>query len=334
LDNSIEYIDDLIGKYLAGEASGEETAIVEAWAKESDDNKKYLDQFRVIFDRAATVTSIHQYDTDAAWNKVKANLKKPEGKIVSFDAPRTNRSLFWSIAASIIIVLGIGFFLLRPNTSASTYQPVEVIAQDKAVSDTLPNGSDIFLNKKSKLSYKFDKASKTHEVKLKGEAYFNVKHSKRETFIIDIEGIYIKDIGTSFNVKAYPESNTVEVLVEEGEVVFFTKNDSGIHLRASGKGVYDKVTKEFTIEEPEPNVLAYKTKFFIFSSTDLQTVVQTLNHVYDKKIVLADNLKKCQLTVSFKDEQIDEIAQVIAETLGLTLRAENETLILEGPGCE
>jgi transmembrane sensor len=116
--------------------------------------------------------------------------------------------------------------------------------------------------------------------------------------------------------------------------MFYTDKDSGVYLRENGKGIYNKATKTFIIDQPEANVLAYKTKFFSFSNTDLVTVVEDLNRVYDKKIVLGENLSNCHLTVSFSNESQEEIVAVIAETLGLTVKKSGETITLEGPGCE
>ena len=116
--------------------------------------------------------------------------------------------------------------------------------------------------------------------------------------------------------------------------MFYSATDSGIYLSANGKGIYNKTTKTFTIEQPEDNVLAYKTKFFSFSDTDLRSAVVALNNVYDKKIVLGENLHNCHLTVSFNNEDIDEIASVVAETLGLTLQNSANEIRLEGQGCE
>lgn len=335
MDNGIEHIDDLIGKYLAGEATPQESAVLEGWMRESESNRKYVDQFRLIFDKASAVKELQRFDTDAAWNKVKSNLKKKNARTARLE-PAPSYALWWKIAASIIVVLGVGFFLYENMTLTpdEIIKPVEVVAEDKTVGDTLPDGSGVFLNKETKIAYAYDKKDKKHEVKLAGEAYFNVKHDKDETFIIDAQGIYIRDIGTSFNVKAYPESNTVEVLVEEGEVIFYTADNPGIHLHANGKGVYNKIDKTFTIDQPEANVLAYKTKFFIFSGTDLKTVVETLNDVYDKKIIIDQRLENCQLTVSFREETIDEIVQVITETLGLTYTESGGNFMLQGEGCE
>nr|WP_302179990.1 FecR family protein [Chryseosolibacter indicus] len=210
---------------------------------------------------------------------------------------------------------------------------MEVITDKETETDTLPDGSNVFLNRETKLAYSFNKKENTHNVKLNGEAYFNIKHKNDEKFIIEVDGVFIKDIGTAFNVKAYPDSKTIEVVVEEGEVMFYSPKDSGVYLRANGKGVYNKVTKEFTIENPEPNAISYKSKFFIFSDTELVTVTETLNSVYNKKIFVNGALKKCHLTVTFNNESIDEIAHVIAETLGATVTVSGDSILLEGSGC-
>jgi ferric-dicitrate binding protein FerR (iron transport regulator) len=333
VENTFNHIDDLIGKYLAQEASAEETNFLHAWLSQSEANRRHFDQFKMIFDSAATVKNLPAFDTDEAWNNLKARLhQKPAGKTVTFQ-PQASTGAFWRIAASIVFVLGAGFFayqLMKP-ASVST---MEVATKTTSESDTLPDGSGVFLNKETKLAYTYDRKKKAHVVKLKGEAYFNIQHDDDKTFVIEVDDVLIKDIGTSFNVKAYPEANTIEVVVEAGEVMFYTAKDSGIYLRAGGKGVYHKSTKTFTVEQIEPNVTAYKTRFFIFSDSDLGTVMEELNAVYDKRIRVANNLKSCRLTVSFNNENIDEIANVIAETLGLTMTTTDHEIVLEGKGCE
>ena len=332
MNYSVDHIDDLIGKYLAGEAAKEEILFVETWANESEGNRKHLQQCKLIFDKSFQAKVLQEFDTDAAWLKMKSRLQAAEGTI-PLQSRRSSNNLVWRVAASIIVILGIGIFAYQ-MINADRSSSVEVVSQKETKSDTLPDGSGVFLNKKTELAYTYDKKEKSHVVKLKGEAYFNIQHEDDKNFIIDAEGVFIRDIGTSFNVKAYPEDNTVEVVVEEGKVMFYTGTDSGIYLSAKGKGIYDKATKKFTIEQPEENVLAYKTKFFSFSNTDLRTAVEALNNVYDKKIVLGENLSNCRLTVSFNQEDIDEIAAVMAETLGLTLQNSANEIRLDGQGCE
>jgi len=336
LDNRIDHIDELIGKYLAGEAAADETAWLETWLGKDPSNRRYFEQFQSIFQRAASVKQWQEFDTDAAWTKLRSTLKTP-GRTVPFTAPEPQRrtlNIVWRVAASILLLLGIGFGLYTLNNTPSQLNAVEVVAETDLVTDTLPDGSDVVLNKSTKLAYAYDKKKKEHAVKLKGEAYFNIHHNGDERFIVDAGGVYIRDIGTSFNVRAYPNSDIVEVMVEEGEVIFFNDDDSSLYLRAGGKGVYNKTTKTFTVDEPEPNILSYKTKFFTFSGQTLETVVTTLNDVYDTKVVVNDAIKQCPITVSFNDESIEEIAEVIAETLGLTVTQENGRIILQGASCK
>ncbi|HYF70840.1 MAG TPA: FecR family protein [Ohtaekwangia sp.] len=330
MSKQFENIDDLLGKYLAGEASPNEAQLVEVWVKESETNQKYFDQLQMIFAKAAAVHELQQFNTDVAWDKVKANLSKPSGKSRTLHNDWKNA---YRIAASVIIVLGIGLYFFVSNRSDGL-KPTQVVATTQAISDTLPDGSAVFLNKKTKINYAFNKKKERHEVNLKGEAYFSVDHGNDATFLIDAGGVYVRDIGTSFNVKAYPDSDIVEVLVEEGEVVFFTNDNPGLHLKASGKGVYNKKTKSFTIEQPEPNILAYKTRFFMFSGTPLGELAAQVNGVYNTKIVVPDHLKNCLLTVSFRNEHIEEIAAVISETLNLQVTTSGDTIHLSGDGCQ
>lgn len=328
-------IDDLLGKYLSGEASAEESATVKLWVSLSAENQRYFRQLKTIFEKAATVKEYPSFDTDAAWHKVKDSLiKKEPGRVISMPPSRDAYSRYWRVAAAVLVVVAAALYYFANTPSGSTATEVELVAEKKAVADTLPDGSGIFLNKETKVAYAYDRKTRTHEVKLRGEAYFNIQSSKREDFIVDAGGVYIRDIGTSFNVKAYPGSDLVEVLVEEGEIIFFTKDNPGVRLKESGKAVYNKVTGEFRIENPDPNITAYKTRFFVFSPSDLGTMAEELNSVYDVKLVVPPHLRSCSMTVSFRDESITEIASVIAETLGLTIKEEPGRIIFEGKGCE
>ena len=327
-----EHIDDLIGKYLSGEAEEEEIHFVESWAEKDSENRKYLQHCKLIFDETFAVKELQEFDEDAAWARMKSKLVVSPAHKVGSDHKQTDRNYYWMIAASVLVVLGIGFFAYKMMAPSSS-RPIHLVAEAETKSDTLPDGSDVFMNKRTALTYTYDEKAKNHRVNLQGEAYFKIQHEEEKTFIIEVSGVYIKDIGTAFNVKAYADSNTIEVYVEEGSVMFYTDTDSGVYLAAKGKAIYDKTSKTFTVEKAEENVLAYKTRTFIFNDTDLQSVMLALNNVYDKKIILDKNLYNCHLTVSFNDEDIDEIAAVIAETLGLQTTTSANEIRLEGPGC-
>src|SRR5687768_11201503 len=120
MERTFNHIDDLIGKYLAGEATRDESLIVETWLKQSEDNRRYFDHLKTIFQRAASITDWHQFDADAAWNKVRGQLhQKQSGKTISLDRDSTGYGILWKIAAGIVIILGSVFIyrMISENTA-------------------------------------------------------------------------------------------------------------------------------------------------------------------------------------------------------------------------
>jgi transmembrane sensor len=327
-----EYMDDLIGKVLAGEATAKEREQVEEWLRANASNQKYFDQVKTIFDKAASNAIQQQFDTDAAWGRVKSRLKGKETKEF-----RIQNAEYWSvlkIAAGVLIFISAGIFAYQYLTPQ--IETIAFVSDKTTVQDTLPDGSTAFLNKKSQISYEYNPRKKTRKVKLTGEAFFDVKHEEEKPFIIETEEVLIKDLGTTFNVKAYPESNNVEVIVESGEVQIYTLSDEGIILKAGEKGFYDKKLKAFSkIEKIDTNGLAYKTKVFSFNNTDLQSVVEMLNQVYDSKITLANKaLSKCHVTVNFNNDNLDLVVEILSETLALKVTRSGDEIILDGAGCQ
>lgn len=319
-------IDDLIGKVLSGEATAEEIREVETWRKASADNEKYYADLEVIFQRAAGHKVKMDFDADAAWNKVKAQLG--QAKVV--DINRTDwRPL--RIAASIVLVVTLGILTWRWFN-----QPVErlaVVSENKIVQDTLPDNSTIVLNKRSSITYEYDRKAKTRKVVLKGEGYFDVKHEEEKPFVIEAEETLVRDIGTAFNISSYPDKDTVEVVVQSGIVQFYTATDPGMTINAGETGIYSKSARTFTkLLKADTNVLAYKTRIFSFHSTDLRSVIEQINEVYDSKIKLGnEGIANCQLTATFRDDKLDDVVEIIASSLTLTIeRTDKNEIILNG----
>ena len=320
-------IDVLLSKALAGEASVEEQLQVDSWLQESADNQKHFDHMKLIFEKAASTSLSEQFDADVAWQQVKSKLNSTheakERKPFTFD---------WRIAASIAAILGVASLLYFTSLEADLVRSVAAVSETK--SDTLPDGSTVFLNKKSELQFAFNASSKSRKVKLKGEAFFQVRHEETKPFIIEADEVLVRDIGTQFNLKAYPDQDTIEIVVTEGEVQFYTLKNAGLNLKAGESARYLKKLKEFQrIAKPDTNVLAYKTKVFNFNNTDLQSVVKLLNEIYNTHISLAPALADCRLTAHFNEDNPNTIIEVIAETMGLTISKKEEEVVFEGPGC-
>jgi transmembrane sensor len=328
-------IDDLIGKVLAREATAAEWERVNAWCRESNANRQYFEQAKAIFEQAATSSVRLNFDTDKAWQKVRAQLRPHSKQELHIEANVRDLWPLARIAAGISLVMA---------ASVWTYQwlqqpeaPIAVIADTTTAQDTLPDGTTAFLNRKSSITFAFDKKTQTRKVELKGEGFFEVKHEEEKPFVIEAEETFVRDLGTAFNVKAYPGQDTIEVVVQSGVVQFYTPQDPGLDLNAGETGIYSKRTRTFTrLARADTNVFAYKTGIFAFHSTDLRSVVERINDVYESHIKLDnDKIGNCRLTVNFNHEQLDTIVDVIAETLSLQIerRGKNE-IVLKGTGCQ
>jgi transmembrane sensor len=332
VENVLNNMDDLIGKVLAGEATAQEQESVLLWREKSEANEKYFNQLKLIFDNTSAANVQVEFDADHAWNKVKSQLNKRDGKVIPISSTPYFSPL--RVAATVFLLVAVGVVIYLKSAP-----PVETLVVESEITtrqDTLPDGSTAFLNKKTEIKFEYNPREKTRKVQLKGEAYFTVKHEEEKPFIIEADEILVRDIGTEFNLKAYPDKDTIEIIVTHGEVQFYTRQDSGLNLKAGEKAIYSKRTKEFyRIEKPDTNTLAYKTKVFSFNNTDLRSVVTLLNEVYNSKISLAsESLYNCRLTANFKEDNPEIIVEVIAETMGLELTKKEDQLILSGKGCE
>ncbi|MEO6302514.1 MAG: FecR domain-containing protein, partial [Bacteroidia bacterium] len=170
------------------------------------------------------------------------------------------------------------------------------------------------------------------QVKLKGEAFFEVVHNEKQPFEIVINDIIIKDIGTAFNVKALPGTNTIEVIVESGEVQFYTSNDVGVNLVKGQKAVYNITAKEFVrgVLDPAENATSYHSKVFRFNETPLDDVIREINNVYDANIAITDDqVADKKLSVVFNNEPIEVVINIIAETLDLEIEKKDSSVILK-----
>ena len=322
---------NLMSKDFSGEISDVERISLDEWLQESGENTIYYNDMKKIFIYAPNLKSWQTFDTDAAWLKFKTRLSqrqtdKEKTKIVSLH-------FSWRLAAAVVILLGAGY--LGYMQFFSVRDAISIATTTNTQSNVLPDGTQVFLNKNSKISYEYSSISKIKKVKLEGEAFFNVSHEQKGQLVLELDGVTIEDIGTAFNVKANPNDSIIEVFVESGEVAFYSKNNPGIHLIAGETGLYSHITKAFEKEiDINENIMAYKNGVFVFEEARMSTVIASINEVYAVKLKLENEaLGNCRITVKFNNESIDMIAEVLAQTLNLTLEKNKNEIILKGNEC-
>jgi transmembrane sensor len=140
---------------------------------------------------------------------------------------RKRRILLTSLA--LLIIASAGFIWIYTRSSSAIVQKdgETISVQNGSHSRSmLPDGTTVWLNAGSKLFYDDNFSGATREVRLEGEAFFDVVKQPQRPFIVHTSGIDIKVLGTSFNVKSYPDDKTVETTLYHGSVKIFRENES------------------------------------------------------------------------------------------------------------
>jgi transmembrane sensor len=322
MNGATEHIEDLIGRYIVGEATETQIRELDDWCELSPDNQKYLDDARLIFEKA-TLPSDARFDTDQAWGKVLTQLDRDRGK---------TRFIFpiWSIAASIILVFGLSLLFFKPWLQKEEFQ---FVSQNEVQTHLMPDRTEIALNRQSEVSVTYNERRKTGTIRLEGEALISIPADKKVNWKVDASGLLIEDIGTVFQVNANPENTVFDVSVIEGVVRLYTEEVDGITLSAGEKGTYDRSSMSFAKVKPDPNAASFKTRNFDFQEESLGLIVGKLEEVYGKEISLEGPIGDCKLTVAFDDESLETILSIISETLGLEVQTSEEKITIKGNGC-
>lgn len=349
MNSNVHIPDDLLARYVSGETTPDETRQVKAWLDQSAGQEEELLRFKKIWETANVVKPPAEFNVDAAWKKVSKQIatqptavdkpspvppltvhRNEDGVRPLNTAGKSSTFIFWRAAASILVVLGLGWLGYRFFERTNEPAIANVLeTQEKTTEQLLPDGTKVFLNHNTTLSYAEDFGRDTRTVTLKGEAYFDVKRDENRPFIIQANGTEVRVLGTSFNVRAYDKK--VNVAVTSGKVQFSTSKTKTLLIKdETATAQADTIIK---LPAVDLNAMAYRTKVFVFDRTNLGDVVASLREGYQTDIQLTGRLKNCQLTARFERESLDAALSVIAETLHLQVTRKGKTILLDGQGC-
>ncbi|RFS19703.1 DUF4974 domain-containing protein [Chitinophaga silvatica] len=315
--------DDLLVKYLLNTTTSAENTQVEAWLREKDENRRYYEHFQLIWKESRQLAATSTVDENEAWKRFQKRVGADDNtaKIIPITPAKQNGfAPLLRIAAIIVVLLGAGtlWLLLRD-------QKTVISASQLAVNSTLPDGSSITLNKDSKLTYA--SAKNVREVALTGEAFFDVAKDVNKPFIIKVNDITIKVLGTSFNVKNH--NNTTSVIVESGAVEVSRGNEV-LQLKQNERAIIDarqSIQKQSSTDELYNY---YRTQSFVCNNTPLWQLVELMNEVYGTNIIIADSTKRdIEINSTFSTKSLDETLRVIGLTYQIEVTKTNSQILLK-----
>lgn len=335
MNNEQNHIDDLISRCLTGEAKPVEHDQLNTWIASSEENNAYYQKLKRTFDLSGNYypnkTLTGSIDVDQEWNHFVNRIEKKRSTPVRSLVPEKNTS-WMRIAAAVLLLIASGFVI---NYFLFTTRDIQFETADNTLEITLPDGSQVTLNRFSELVYTPDYGKQERRVRIKGEAFFDVERNPEKTFVIEINKATVEVLGTSFNVRGY-ETENLEVVVQTGIVKLSApERTKNIILKAGERGVYERGTKNLThIANADLNFLAWKTRKIVFVESDLRAVVESINRIYGSDIRIATQVSgSCVVTVTFEQQSLESILKVLKDTLNLTFTSKNGVIEITQAGC-
>jgi ferric-dicitrate binding protein FerR (iron transport regulator) len=312
-----EYIDELLVKSLLGEADEAQEEFVRNWRKRSSDNERYCSHFEWVWKQSKELAIKEPVDVDAAWMRFQSRIAHAGPKRI----PLISRSVL-RIAAGLFLLLGITAASYLWWTGSVSSQTADVVLRQE-----LPDGSFVTMNKHSRISFPRHFTGGQRKVKLAGEAFFSVAPDKEHPFLIEANGVLIKVVGTSFNVKT--SRQRTEVIVETG-IVEVMQSNKKVSLQPKDR-VYVAAGTHLNKERTKDKLYNYyRTNEFSCDHTPLSRLVSVLQEAYGKKITIVHpEHERWLLTGDFKNDGLTPVLSVVCETLNLQFTEKDGIILID-----
>jgi transmembrane sensor len=326
----------LFAKKLAGEITNEEQGLLTAWLNESPQHKQEMAQWERAWHQVGGADTFTP-DVDTAWSKVKHRIgqgqtlrvEKKEAKVIGLFSSSLLR-----IAASIVLVSGLSYLGFRYLNPAHTEVLLSTI--DEKTLFTLPDSSQVWLKPQSQLSYTEGFEGDVREVKLNGEAFFEVKRNEEKPFVVLGQKTRVQVLGTSFVVHAKQGDQREFVVVNTGKVQFseIAQANNQVVLTKGDEAVFLPQQKMEVKAKSSANAATWKTNKLVFDNTSLQQVLRDLELYLGVPVKVANKgLLQCRFTGTFDTPSAESVLIVLSLSTHSTYRKTGNGYVLEGEGC-
>lgn len=304
----------LIIAKLKDELSAEEKVRLEQWMT-SEKNRKIYEDLSEIWLGIQEQSMDYTPDKDLYWQKLHTHIQEEKKKEERSLRNRSFNRLRYVVAACavLLLLLGGGTFWTIRQMQKQMQQEVRFSNLSGKSYVMLGDGTKVWLHSDTSLDYKREFSSVNREVKMTGEAYFEVAHDPKHPFVIQMEGMKLTVYGTKFNVRDIPHSNEVMVSLQEGSVGLETLREN-YRMRPGEKAVFNKKTKILQINRGDVAFdISWAQKQIVFNQKSLGFICKYLANWYNVEIVLEPALKdKYLYTFTLRDEPLEEIMRLIA----------------------
>ena len=348
-------IENLIVRYLMDEACEKEMIQMQEWLKASKENRQLFARHKKLWmhSRAFTV-----YDTvKRSHDRKTVDLKISNAELHERLDKVNRRIRVFAYAASIALLVGITSILYikqqekTPQQQIHTGGDIEVPYGSKSLI-TLPDGSKVWVNAGSKITYPADFGVTSRSVYLTGEAYFDVVKKEDIPFFVNTDILKIKVYGTAFNVKAYKDDDRVETMLDRGAISII-RND------APDQEINVEPNQKITIRREKPNlpasssqtsstiaalpakkpeiqevksaevITAWKDNRLVFDEEPLGSLAKQLERRYNVQIRFNnEKIKSIRYTAAIKEIPIEQVLEAISLSAPISYRIKGSEVTL------
>ena len=327
-----EHIDEFVA-YLAGELSVERQKKLEQQLEFDAALKASFDDFKAIWELSSTDVKAEptQVATNQAWEKVRKRTslgaEKPKSKVLSM-------SLFMRIAAILLVVFGIGYFM--QNQAEKPLAHLAYSAGETARIVDLEDGSRITLSANSSVRLIEGFGEQHRKLTHQGEVRYEVQKNKALPFVINAGSAQVKVLGTVFTLSNW-DSALVNLDVEEGLVQFAVLRNNEVQIDA----ILVKAGEEAVLQHGKVKQVTEADKrkalpSINFESAKLEHVAQVLTMKYGRLVQCSDDLsEQCEWSVKMRHASLPEVLDNLKNTYeNLEIQQYDSLILIQGTACD
>ncbi|GAA3991261.1 FecR family protein [Mucilaginibacter dorajii] len=323
-------MEKLLDRYLSGEASASEKERVEQWLANTNNPSAEWHQMAAA-DRTQWLSFLY--------SSIRQDIDNKGAKVV----PIKRSKILWRSIAAVAAVLIIFFsvYLIQSatnNDDAVVEQTVLKTGINQKQQLTLADGSKVWVNAGSELTYPKTFDGKTREVYLSGEAYFDINHDVTRPFLIHTGKVITTVLGTAFNIKEDKVSHTIVVTVTRGKVSVGNGNKT-LGILTPNQQISYRTDSQTAVQAQVDvtQVIAWQQQEIHFEDISFANAATVLEKRFKVKISFSnEKVKKCQFTgTSLNGDNLNKILKVICAFNGATYKTNADGSInIDGPGCD
>jgi len=337
----------ILTKYIIGEANDEEKKFIDQWLSEDSSNEDLYIEMKALWNASDFYENSHSINVEKAYQLFRQRISKPKRSVFILQLNK------FKVAAFIALLISIGaltFFIIGKKKNDKPSFSEEIIVpnghQKKII---LNDGTTVWLNAASTLKIDNAYGKKNRNVYLEGEGYFQVVHDKKMVFTITTKDYTVRDIGTEFNIKAYPTDSIFETAVMDGKIsvegrfadngkvstIFLSKNGVlKIQHPSRNKIIPAARPAPVVVLKNAPNINTYNywmDDMLVFDDLSFKDIAVQLERKYGVVILIKDDsLNNYHFSGSFnKVPDIEHVLNIIQETTPISYQLNGDTVSIK-----